>query len=78
MDYVLCRQYPDGAQVFLCRQFLPGGDPTFDIRPEPAMRFASPQDALAWRWSLPHQLGGTEHYRVHELHPDGQLVRVEW
>lgn len=74
--YVLAKQYPEmgGAAVFVC------GDPrmpTFHPTAEPAFRFEEMEDALLYRKAMPHQLGGTEPYRVHELLPDGRIIDVE-
>jgi hypothetical protein len=74
--YILCKQYPEvGAVTFVC-----GPDPrmpTFHPTPEPAARFEEMEDALLFRSLMPHQLGGTEKYRVHELLPDGRIIDVE-
>jgi len=62
--------------VFICGgPYFP--QPTFDTDVARAAKFDSIQDALAVRSMMPHLLGGTHKYRVHELLPDGSLVDVE-
>jgi hypothetical protein len=73
---VLCKRDPQYNVVV----FVGGGDPrtpTFDRDVTRAAKFESVDDALLCRSLMPHQLGGTEKYRVHELLPDGQIIDVE-
>jgi hypothetical protein len=73
--YVLCKLDPQyGVAVFIC-----GGPmaPTFDRDVERAARFESIEDAQLLRSGLPHVLGGTDKYRVHEVLPDGSIQDVE-
>jgi len=74
--YVLAKQHPHmgGAVTFVC------GDPrmpSFSPVPEPASQFEEIEDALLYRAVMPHLLGGTGAYRVHELLLNGQIIDVE-
>jgi hypothetical protein len=74
--YVLCKEHPQYRTVtFIC-----GPDPKTPIHaatPEEAAKFESIKHALKHRSAMPHQPGGTEYYRVHELRPDGRIIDVE-
>jgi hypothetical protein len=74
-QYVLANYHPEmRGYVFMC------GGPTpamFDTDLSLAARFDTIKDALLVRSMLPHQLGGTDAYRVYELHPGGNLLTVE-
>ena len=72
--YVLCLGYPDGGILFIC-----GPDPR-----QPAILsdvfqaavFSSPEEALAFRGLLPHQLDGAKQYGVHEWQADNYVIPV--
>jgi hypothetical protein len=71
--FVLCKDYPEMYQ----RLFICGNDPrwpTFDHDLARAATFPSPEDAIAFRDQMGHQLGGTDKYAVHELLSDGELL----
>jgi hypothetical protein len=73
--YVLAKYHPEmQGHVFIC-----GGPlaPTFDPDVSKAATFDSIDDALLLRSGLPHLLGGTDAYHVHEVLPDGRVVDVE-
>jgi hypothetical protein len=74
-QFVLAKHYPEmRTHVFIC-----GGPmaPTFDQDVERAAKFDTIEDALLVRQGLPHLLGGTHMYRVHQVLPDGTVRDVE-
>jgi hypothetical protein len=74
-EYVLGKSYPEmGGTLFVC-----GNHPKmvmFHPDIEYAAKFASPEEAVAFRSLMDHQLGGTHKYHVHEF-AGGRLRDLE-
>jgi hypothetical protein len=73
--YVLGKYYPQmRGHVFICGGAMA---PTFDPDVSRAFKMDSTEVALLLRSGLPHLLGGTDAYHVHEVLPDGRVIDVE-
>ena len=70
--YVLCVGYSDGVILFICG--LDPREPSISSDVSQAAMFSNPEEALAFRDQLPHQLDGARQYRVHEWQADNYVV----
>jgi hypothetical protein len=75
-QYVLGKFHPEFRGTMLIGGSHPKM-PMFHPDLEYARKFGSVEEALAFRMSMDHQLGGTDKYHVHEVQPDGGLLDLE-